>query len=191
MENLEEKVAKRLKRANLKKAILMSVAAAGVLSVTLLAPNALQALEKMGIINFKKRQKEFINAARERLVEQGLLTKDSRGLLQLTAKGGQTLRRLELADFQFKKPKKWDKKWRVLIFDIPEYRRALREKVRRTLRTIGFVRVQDSVWVYPYPCEDLITLLKADFKVGKDILYLVAEEMEYSFKLKKFFGLVD
>jgi len=191
MENLEEKVAKRLKRANLKKAILMSVAAAGVLSVALLAPNALQALEKMGIINFKKRQKEFINAARERLVEQGLLTKDSRGLLQLTAKGGQTLRRLELADFQFKKPKKWDKKWRVLIFDIPEYRRALREKVRRTLRTIGFVRVQDSVWVYPYPCEDLITLLKADFKVGKDILYLVAEEMEYSFKLKKFFGLVD
>ncbi|OHA17596.1 MAG: CRISPR-associated endonuclease Cas2 [Candidatus Taylorbacteria bacterium RIFCSPLOWO2_02_FULL_43_11] len=190
MEKLEAS-SKRVKRANLKKALLLSVAAAGVLSVTLLAPNALQALEKMGIINFKKRQKEFINVARERLVEQGLLTKDSRGLLQLTAKGKQTLRRLELTDFQFKKPKKWDKKWRVLIFDIPEYRRALREKVRRTLRAIGFVRVQDSVWVYPYPCEDLITLLKADFKVGKDILYLVAEEMEYSFKLKKFFGLVD
>lgn len=184
-------MAKRVKRANLKKAILMSVAAAGVLSVALLAPNALQALEKMGIITFKKRQREFINAARDRLIEQGLLTKDSRGLLEMTAKGKQTLRRLELSDFKLKKPKKWDKKWRVLIFDIPEYRRGLREKVRRTLRAIGFVRVQDSVWVYPYPCEDLITFLKADFKVGRDILYLVVEEMEYSFKLKQSFGLVD
>ena len=108
MEKLEAKVAKRVKRGNLKKAILMSVAAAGVLSVALLAPNALQALEKMGILSFKKRQREFIRAARERLIDQDLLTKDSRGLLQLTAKGEQTLRRLELADFQFKKPKKWD-----------------------------------------------------------------------------------
>ena len=57
---------------------------------------------------------------------------------------------------------------------------------------IGFTYLQDSVWVYPYNCEDLIALLKSDFKVGKDLIYIVAEEIEYekglleNFKLTKY-----
>ena len=63
------------------------------------------------------------------------------------------------------------------------------EQIRKTLLTIGFVRLQDSVWVYPYDCEDLITLFKADLKVGKDLLYLVADAVEYDFSLKRHFNL--
>jgi len=77
----------------------------------------------------------------------------------------------------------------VLIFDIPEKRKGTREKVRRTLISLGFERLQDSVWVFPYDCEDLITLLKVDFKIGKDILYLVVESLEYDLPLRKKFGL--
>ena len=54
---------------------------------------------------------------------------------------------------------------------------------------IGFVRLQDSVWVYPYDCEDLIVLLKADFKIGKDVLYMIVDEMEGDTHLRKEFGL--
>lgn len=56
--------------------------------------------------------------------------------------------------------------------------------------TLGFVRLQDSVWVYPYDCEDLITLLKADLKVGKDVLYVVADRIEYDQPLRTLFDLV-
>ena len=117
------------------------------------------------------------------------MVKNEQGVLKLSPKGETKLRQLELQDFKFQKPKKWDKKWRLLFFDIPEYRRPLREKIRRTLRLIGFQKLQDSVWVYPHPCEDLIALLKADFKVGKDMLYLIVDFVENDQALKKTFGL--
>jgi hypothetical protein len=44
------------------------------------------------------------------------------------------------------------------------------------------------VWVYPYDCEDLITLLKADFKIGKDLLYVITESIENDKWLRQSFG---
>ncbi|MCI0557327.1 MAG: hypothetical protein MN733_02450, partial [Nitrososphaera sp.] len=79
--------------------------------------------------------------------------------------------------------------WRVLIFDVPEYRKKIRETIRHSLRMIGFVRLQDSVWVYPYDCEDFVALLKADLKIGKDVLYLIVQEMEGDTHLKQIFDL--
>ena len=77
----------------------------------------------------------------------------------------------------------------MLVFDIPEYRRSLREKIRLTLLNIGFVRLQDSVWIYPYDCEDLVNLLKVDFQVGKDLLYLIVDSIENDRNFRKSFGL--
>jgi CRISPR-associated endonuclease Cas2 len=77
----------------------------------------------------------------------------------------------------------------MLIFDISEKRRGTRDKVRNTLISIGFIHLQDSVWVYPYDCEDLITLLKADFMIGKDLLYVIADKIENDIELHKKFGL--
>ena len=77
----------------------------------------------------------------------------------------------------------------MLIFDIPEKRKPLREKIRSTLLSIGFLRLQDSVWIYPYQCEDLVNLLKADFKVGKDLLYLIVDSIENDKFFRKSFGL--
>ena len=72
---------------------------------------------------------------------------------------------------------------------MPEKRKGLRDKIRLTLNSIGFVKLQDSVWVYPYPCEDLIVLLKADFKIGKDLLYIIADSVENDSELQKLFNL--
>ena len=99
------------------------------------------------------------------------------------------LRTLELKDYATKKPKRWDGKWRVLIFDIPERRKSVRDKVRLTLTAIGFKRLQNSVWVYPYDCEDLITLLKADFKIGRDLLYLIVDSIENDAILRDWFDI--
>ena len=188
MGKMETVSRRRAWRGEIQKIILGTVAAAGILSVALLAPNALRMLKVFGI-NSAGRKKEIITASRKRLVAQGLLEYTPNGFLKLTKQGERKLRELELHDYKFKKPKHWDKKWRVLIFDIKEERRPLRTKIRRTLTAIGFVRLQDSVWVYPYDCEDLITLLKADFKVGKDLLYLIVDSIENDQWLKKHFGI--
>ena len=80
-------------------------------------------------------------------------------------------------------------RWRVVIFDIPENRRGSRDLFRKTLRAAGFVQLQQSVWVYPYDCEDLIILLKADLKVGRGIVYMIVEKIENDKWLRERFSL--
>lgn len=188
MGQLEKEARARTRNKKLTKVILSTIGLAGLISIALVAPNVVGALGKLGYLP-KNRDKELITRARKNLIRKGLLTYEG-SFLRLTQTGEAELRRLERAEYKLKKPKRWDKKWRVLIFDIPEKRRGLREKVRRTLITIGFVKLQNSVWLYPYDCEDLITLLKADFKIGKDLLYLIVESLEYDTRFRERFNLI-
>lgn len=189
MGKLEKESRKRSRGANLQRAILKSVAIAGVMSVAIVAPNAMRVLNLLGIDKILDRNtRQGINVSRRRLVENGFLSYTKNGFIKLTSKGEQKLYELERHDYKLPHHKKWDKKWRVLIFDIPERKRLLRDKVRFTLLSIGFKRLQDSVWVYPHDCEDLITLIKSDFKIGKDLLYLIVDSIENDRMLKEWFG---
>lgn len=188
MGKIEEKSYQKRRRKNLQKIILQTIGLAGVLSVALIAPNTLQAFAKLGLIK-TQRQKEIISNSRNRLIRAGFLYKDKNNFVSLTKKGTVRLRLLEHKDYKIKKPKRWDGKWRVLIFDIPEKRKNTREKVRLTLAALGFKHLQDSVWVFPYDCEDLITLLKADFRIGKDLLYMIVDSIENDYILRNYFNL--
>jgi len=185
MGKLERENKKRVQKANLKKIILQTVAGAGLISAALIAPNALSALDKLGLI---PRGRVNVNRSRGRLIEKGLIKYVGK-FIKLTQKGEKELRKLEIKDFSIEKPKKWDKKWRILIFDIPEYRRKIREDIRRTLINIGFIKLQNSVWIYPYDCEDYINLIKADLGIGKDVLYMIVDFLEHDQDLKKQFNL--
>lgn len=186
---IETEFRKRKKKDELQKIILATIATAGIMSIAIMAPNVIQALDKLGLTKLK-RQKEIITLTRKRLVNAGLLKYEGK-FLRLTPEGETKLRQLELHDYKFKKPKRWDKKWRLIIFDIKESRQGLRDKVRQTLMAIGFRRLQNSVWVYPYPCDDLITLLKADFKIGSELLYVIVNTIENDRKIRQNFGLVE
>jgi DNA-binding transcriptional regulator PaaX len=104
------------------------------------------------------------------------VTRSGRRFFELTVSGRRHLdRRRTLV---IKRPKKWDGKWRIVSFDIAQARRFARTQLRHTLQEIGFERLQDSVWVFPYDCEELITLLKADYGLGKEVLYIIADSIE-------------
>ena len=184
---IENKSHKRKVKGDIQKAILSVVKITGFISLAILAPNSLQYLKKFGIIP-GKRQREIIKRSRDNLIANGLL-KYENGFIKLTEKGEVKLQLFEMQDWKIDKPKKWDGKWRMLIFDIPERKRPLREKIRNTLLDIGFLRLQDSVWIYPYACEDLVNLLKADFRVGKDLLYLIVDSLENDGNFRKLFSL--
>jgi DNA-binding PadR family transcriptional regulator len=193
MGNLEKAVKIKNKKANLQKIILGTIFVVGTLSVALVAPKMLKVLSKLEP-DFLKRKlgKYSVNRSFKRLKDAGLIIfkKTEKGnFAELTEKGKAKLRKLELCDFKLKKTPIWDGKWRVLIFDIKNKRKGLRDKIRLTLKKIGFIYLQRSVWVYPYDCEDLITLLKADFEVGKDLLYIIADSIENDKKLRKDFKL--
>lgn len=187
---LEKESKKRTRNANLQRIILGTVAAAGVISFSLLAPNAMRVFKLFGLDKGNKRQKEIINASRGRLVKAGLLARDKGGLLRITAKGERKLEQLEMKGFKLKKPKKWDKKWRVVIFDISEKKRQVRDRLRVTLASVGFIKIQNSVWAYPHDCEDFVALLKVDFNMGREILYMIVDAIEGDWRLRRHFKLL-
>ena len=183
------KIIQKITRGDITRIILEVTKVSGLLATGLLAPNVLGSLAKMGIIKTHHRQTEVINRTRNNLVKSGHLEKNTQGFLILTQKGRGKLETYKISQYNLTIPKIWDKKWRILIFDIPEYRKSLREKLRNTLTSIGFKRIQDSVWIFPYDCEELITLLKTDFKVGKDLLYMEVEKIENDKTFRTFFNL--
>lgn len=187
MGQLEIEQRRRTRKNELRQVILKTVQTAGIIGVGILAPNVLGAMAKLGMIP-SSRQGDVVKRSSARLVRMGLLAW-SDGRLRLTKKGEQVLRMLELKHYKVARPRRWDHKWRVLVFDIPERRKHIRERVREALSRIGFVRLQDSVWIYPYDCEDFITLLKADFHIGDDMRYIIADSIERDAVLRRNFKL--
>ena len=62
--------------------------------------------------------------------------------------------------------------------------------MRSTLNRLGFVKLQNSVWVFPYDCEELVVMLKSNLFLGKDVLYMTVDNIENDKWLKETFGLV-
>jgi CRISPR-associated endonuclease Cas2 len=185
-----EKEAKRTRRLGyVQQAILVTIAISGMLAIAAIAPNVLQLL---GWQRNKHRFKNQAKTALGRLKQMGYIefvekngvkyarTADS-GRLEIE-RGKQ---RLALT----KKIKHWDKRYRIVIFDIPERRKSIRDKLRRTMTEFGFLRLQDSVWVYPHDCEDLIALVKTDLRLGYDVLYLIVEKIENDKYIREHFGI--
>ncbi len=188
MGKLEESNKKRVRRGEIQKLILNSVKVAGVLSIGLVAPQVVGAMSKLGLLP-NKRQEEIVRSSASKLVKKGLLIYQN-GRYELTQDGEMKLRHWELQDYKFKRPNKWDKKWRVVIFDIPEKKRRMRDQIRDLFMSAGLYRLQDSVWVYPYDCEDIVGLLKTDLGVGRDLLYMIVDEIENDKRLRENFGLL-
>lgn len=70
--------------------------------------------------------------------------------------------------------RKWDKKWRIVMFDISEPKKKTRDALRRKLKEIGFLEFQKSVFVYPYPCRDEINFIINFFEIAENVYYLEA-----------------
>ena len=174
----------------LKTAIMQSVSIAGLLAVAIVAPNALKAIPPVIRKQLFSAKRNARDVAVSRLVSDGMLAREQHNgtrVLRITNKGSRYL--AELSQYRPVRHKNWDGRWRVVIFDIAESRKNLRDLLRRELLTAGFIKLQNSVWAYPYPCEELVALLKANSHIGKDVLYLVVEEMENDQALRSHFDL--
>jgi predicted transcriptional regulator/CRISPR/Cas system-associated endoribonuclease Cas2 len=185
-----EKRHREIERVNVQKVVLQSLAVAGIVSVAVFAPNALQMLGMFNSKNRNYRSSYYIRTVITQLEKNKLaeIKKTKWGpRMRITEKGKLTLRAYE--KISKKRKETWDGRWRIVIFDIKEYKRSVRDALRFQLVAFGFVKLQNSVWVYPYACEEIIALLKIDVRVGKDVLYLVVEKLENDDFLRKHFGL--
>lgn len=113
---------------------------------------------------------------------------DGSVLISLTEKG-----KLRALNLRFKKlnrkKEKWDGKWRMVAFDIPEGCKKGRNALRYRLRLAGFHELQESLFLYPYDCEREITDFIKLFKLRNYVRFALLEYIDNHERLVKSFKL--
>jgi DNA-binding transcriptional regulator PaaX len=189
---VEQVASKKRRKRDLQTAAIFAIAAVGLLATPALAPDLARAFgHKKPDARLRYRSKTVLM----RLKQTGyveFIDRDGIWFARLTPKGQQILdlhrEKLRIA----KAPKKrWDRQYRLVMFDIPEKRKKIRDQIRREVAAAGFLRLQDSAWIYPYDCEEFIALLKADLRIGKDVLYAIVDSIENDSWIRKHFGLPE
>src|SRR3989344_4899909 len=138
------------------------------LSVGLVVPNVLIALEKpldKFLKHMDKRQRE---RETRRIISymksQGLLKGEYEHGLKITAKGRKRLEQLEFENLAIPTQKSWDHTWRLVFYDIPESHKSGRNALTTKLRELGFFQLQQSVWIRPFPCREIIEKVTSTFR---------------------------
>lgn len=177
-------------RAEIVKDIFRWLAIAGAVSIAATSPYFLRNL----LIDYKKWKRypnKKISDAFYNLRRQGLIKiqkKNYQIYISLTEKGKKKAGWLQIDSLKIAEPPKWDKKWRMVIFDIAQFKKLHREAFRGKLKELGFYPLQKSVWVHPFDCRAEIELLKDFFGLSeKELRLIITEDLGEDTKLKKLF----
>jgi len=141
---------------------------------------------------WKQYNASYLKRMIRRLQNEKLVTlKEDRGEQQviLTKQGKQRIIKYSLEHLSIEKPSSWDGRWRMIMYDVSDNRKKMRDLFRQTLKTLGFYQIQESVWIYPYPCEEQVSFLREYYGVGNEVLYVIATKMEDDVPYRIFFGI--
>lgn len=134
---------------------------------------------------------KFVRVARS-LAEAGkivLKEKKKQLKLQITELGELEAVKDHIDELKLTKPEWWDRKWRVVLFDIPEEKRAARIYFQEKLLDFGFVRVQNSIYAHAYPCHNEIELIRTVYDIKPYVRMMIAERIEAEANLRTHFDL--
>jgi len=168
---------------SLTREILFITAAGPVILSSLFLPNAPQILKPLikWRKNWNKIDRHLIyNAIRrlnqKRLVE--LVEKNNKLYIKITGDGKKVIKNFDYDNLELLRSKVWDKKWRLVVFDIPDKKKKERRALSKKLKDIGFYAMQESVFIYPYNCRDEIDFICEFLSVGHYVNYCIVETID-------------
>ncbi|MEK7078269.1 MAG: hypothetical protein AAB911_01740 [Patescibacteria group bacterium] len=145
------------------------------------------AAEEWRRINRNTLKRAIKSLYRSKLVEELDKSNGSTTMI-LSERGKEQAISFNIETMQIKKPKHWDGKWRVALFDIPEKRKPAREALRATLKKLGFYEFQKSVFIYPYPCANELDYVIEFFRIRPYVRTMLVTSMDNELHLKQIFG---
>lgn len=173
--------------------IIMGIFFAGVIPIIApyFAATMLPEIIKL-IIKNKNEKKKFCSTF-SRLKKQGLIkiiNRNGQIYISLTKEGKNKAGKYQFDSLAIKRPRKWDDKWRILIFDIEERHRERREALRGKLKQLSLFKLQDSVWIHPFDFQKEHDLLRSFFGLtNEEMQIIIADKIENDKKIKQFFKL--
>jgi len=115
------------------------------------------------------------------LIESGcaeMVHSDNQDYLKITKKGKNKLNSIKLLGEDTLVPTVWDGFWRIIILDLPEERKSERESLRYLLKKANFVCIKNTVWVSPYPYENLFSNIKKDLGLSTELMIIVTDKLD-------------
>jgi predicted transcriptional regulator len=101
---------------------------------------------------------------------------ENRKAVMITPRGMKQLFEIELKVGE--KNKRPDKKWQMILFDIPEVSRRSRDLFRKQLKYLGYQNLQKSIWVCPYDVLKATQELIKNYKLDRFVRLLLVEEIK-------------
>ena len=172
-----------LRGKSLTREILFMTIAGPILLSSLFLPNAAQALKPLikWRKNWDKIDRYSIHNAVRRLNQKRLIElteKNNQLYMEITDNGKKLIKNFDYSDLELPKFKKWDKKWHLVIFDIPEKKSKERRAFSKKLKDIGFYPMQESVFIYPYDCRNEIDFICEFLSISRHVNYCLVEFLE-------------
>jgi len=171
------------KNKSLTKEILFMAAAGPIILSSLFLPNAPQILKPLikWHKNWSKINRRRIYEAIQRLNHKRLINLvERRGkiYIEITEKGDKLLRSFDYDELKLPSPKTWDKKWQMVIFDIPDKKKKERGALSEKLKDLGFYPLQESVFIYPYDCRDEVDFICNFLLIEHYVNYCVVDSVD-------------
>lgn len=156
---------------------------AGQLDAFLLSQGSTTQLKK----NLKIFDRQYFSAL-QGLERNGYIKKIDRNHFLISPKALARIRKLKKIQWN---ESEWNGTWIIISFDIPEQERVKRDIFRSRIQGMGFVRLQNSVFIAPFADLEELSVLRKDLKIEKYVTFFQAKicETEDDSKLKQMFGL--
>jgi CRISPR-associated endonuclease Cas2 len=170
--------------------ILKLLAAGVILTIVFIAPGmaiAFKECRRWGKFDKRRLKENLKRLKKQKMI--GFRQTGNETTIQLTDKGRIKFLKYNLDKMRIKKPHKWDKLWRIVIFDVPEKKKLARDTLREKLDDLGFLKIQKSVFIYPYECKKEIDFITNIYEIKSYVEYIVAKKIEDEHKIKTYFKL--
>lgn len=184
------------------KDILMLLGAGTFLAASIVFPGIPMAakpfIDAAAESNRRKRQKEWekfnlwrLKQVIKRMQNAKLVEiKEENGIptIKISKNGKRKLLRYDIEQMQLDESS-WDGKWRLIIYDVAKSRKAQSDAFRYLLKKLNILKLQKSVYLTPFKCEDEIEYLRNFFEIGNEVLILKVGSIENEVAYRKYFGI--
>ncbi len=94
---------------------------------------------------------------------------------EITTKGLAKIDEYRIDNIKINHTSKWDGKWRLVVYDIPEKRKSSRDWLQNRLLELDFVKIQDSVYVFPFECTKEIATISSLLNISQYVLISISD----------------
>jgi len=109
-------------------------------------------------------------------------------IVKITQKGKEKLLRYDIEKMSLDETRS-DGHWRLVIYDVKTKKRRNSEMFRKSIARLKMLKLQKSVYLTPFPCENEIEYLRQIYEIGNEVLILKVKNLENEEAYKTYFGI--